>query len=191
MWKSLILLTITVCVLAACASTVSVESKKDQDYTKVLDRLYLVVDTGESNLSDGTISSSHILGDYLVDSMQKKLAAAGIETKGKRLTGLELSKDELQNAMKGFGASVAMLVGLSEGYVNQQKELVSAVFDFTIVDTELGRTVWRAKAKFDAPKAMAGNYIGSISSDDVDKIIADTITAMRSDGLIFRAIDNK
>ena len=182
-----------VLLIVSCTTmSTSVESKKDQEYTKLVDRIYLVVDTGESKLS-GTKGT---FGDYLNSTMPQTLAKEGVETKAKRLTGLELSKEQFQNEvqteMKDFGTNTILAVQLSEGFVNSSGQLCNGVLDFSVTDTEINRTVWRAKVKVEAGKnylnaSIYNGYAGNatpIGASDVDGIVARVLNAMRGDGLI-------
>ena len=149
----------------SCA-TVSIESNKDPANSEVINRIYVVVDTG-----DWKWDAETLLGDYLARNLEKKLQENGIDTRARRLTGLELNEDQLKREVDDFGTTKIMEVRLTDGIVDKYKNLVQSTYDISIQDTSKNTKIWRAK-------------VTDEGGMDVDKVIDSIISGLLTDGLI-------
>ena len=160
----------------SCASTASIESNKNPAYNDVLTKFYIVVNLGDWKImSPGVVD----LADYLTKNLVMRFQKNGIETKASRVTGLEISNDQITKEIKAFGSDRVMEIQLTSGAASRAvygNFLERGVFDVSIHDVLDNTLVWRAKIT--AETGFSGVAISA------DSIIESIISRLQADGLI-------
>jgi hypothetical protein len=165
------------CLIISCVS-VSIESNKDPAYSEYIEKMYVIVETGDLTIfvySDDPFSGTVDLpaAEYLQNIIEEKFREVGIDIKAVAISGLELDKGEIEEDIRDFGARTVMSLQLTEYVLDQYRQPRLLKFDATILDLTLYRNVWRAKIS--SP---------SLSFSALDAVIDEIISTMRNDELL-------
>jgi hypothetical protein len=179
--------------LITCIS-ISVDSTKEAGYEKTLQKVAILVDTGDLQVifyetvkgnpasPFATVETSRklLLSNLLSDRIENQLKISGIDCKGFFKTGMELNENEIDKKIADYSPNQILTVGLKEAVITTEHTLFNGIFDVTIYDTNAGKNIWRAKLQLKNKQ----KYSNGFSSADAKSLVDDIFKALHKDSLI-------
>ena len=154
--------------LSGCATTVKIDSIKDDSYENNLSRIFILVAMLQHNEKLSAAFSQRI---------QSAFRSNGITAEVINISSLELDTSVYDNQIKKFSPDATMKIFETNSFVNRNMEILRIIFDVSLYESSSNKRFWRANITV----KEEGNYITYKDAD----LIADTIiTKLKEDGLI-------
>jgi len=190
---------LVVSLLASCA-TVSVKSNKDESYRESLQRVAIIGDGAEFEISipkttqkasaggsrpaPETEYLSKRLGDYMSELTAQKLDGLGVEARPFFSSNISLSGDDLQKQMTEYGPKQVVSWKLTAATVVPMfltTQLSGGTFDVVVFDVASNRNVWRGSISF---STIGPNGPTAFGSSGAMRVVESVIKKLKDDGLL-------
>jgi hypothetical protein len=156
------ILIFTIAALTACSSA-SIQSTKDTQKVRKLERLYVVVDHG----------TSPDLAGVLVEKLQEQLKTKPLKTEFISRNPLELDEKAPLAKAKRFNADSLLVVKLLEGTKTEYGGYAELKYDVSLYNPDMKDRWWRAVVENSGGTAMMAARMEKMSKNIVNRLSED------------------
>jgi hypothetical protein len=149
-------------VLSACSSA-SIQSTKDTQKVRKLQRLYVVVDHG----------TSPELAGVLVEKLQEQFKTKPVKTEFTARTPLELDEKAPLTKAKRFNADSMLVIKLLEGTKTEYGGFAELKYDVSLYNPDMKDRWWRAVVENSGGTAMMAPRMEKMSKNIVGRLSED------------------
>ena len=159
----LIMFNMLMLVAVGCA-TVSIKSSRDMEFKQKLDRLYVVIDHGELDVSHS---------ETLKEGLSVALSQKQIQSKIYVLSPLDLEENAYEADMASYDPQAILRIEATSSTVGDYGGLAEIVYNVSLVTLTNDKRIWRAQTKNAGGTAMMGKRLRKMANRIVDQLAND------------------